>query len=86
MTVLIISINWFSQLLVLLVLAHVILSYFMSPYHPVRMTVDRLVNPLLDPIRRVIPSIGMLDFSPVVLIILVQLVSSSLIKLLTMLR
>jgi YggT family protein len=84
--VLIPAISYFSQLLVLIVLAHVILSYFMSPYHPVRATIDRLVAPLLDPIRRVIPSIGMLDFSPVILIILVQLVSSGLIKLLATLR
>jgi len=33
-----------------------------------------LVAPLLDPIRRLIPSTGMLDFSPLVLIILVQIV------------
>ena len=84
--VLIQAISYFSQLLVLLVLVHVILSYFMSPYHPVRATVDRLVMPLLDPIRRVIPLIGMLDFSPVVLIILVQLVTSGLINLLATLR
>jgi YggT family protein len=84
--ILIPAISYFSQLLVLIVLAHVILSYFMDPYHPVRATVDRLVAPLLEPIRRVIPAIGMLDFSPVILIILVQLIASGLIRLLAMLR
>lgn len=76
------AIRWFSQLIVILVLAHVILSYFMSPYHPIRSFVDRLVEPLLAPIRRVVPLVGMFDFSPIILIILVQLIARVLISLL----
>jgi YggT family protein len=75
-------ISLLSQFLTLLVLAHVILSYFMDPYHPVRVAIDRIVLPLLDPIRRLIPPIAMLDFSPLILIILVQLISNGLINLL----
>ena len=66
-----------------IVLAHVILSYFMDPYHPIRSFVDRLVEPLLAPIRKVVPLVGMMDFSPVILIILVQLLTGFLINLLT---
>lgn len=62
------------RLFVLLILAHVILSYFMSPFHPIRQTIDRLVNPVLEPIRRVVPLVGMIDFSPLVLLILVQII------------
>lgn len=58
------------------VIIKVILSYFLSPYHPLREAVDRLVDPLLDPIRRNIPPIGMFDFSPLILIILIQVVDS----------
>lgn len=76
------AIRWFSQVIVILVLAHVILSYFLSPYHPIRSFVDRLVEPLLAPIRRVVPLVGMLDFSPMILIILVQLIAQLLISLL----
>jgi len=76
------AISWFSQLIVILVLAHVILSYFMSPYHPIRSFVDRMVEPLLSPIRRVVPLVGMFDFSPIILIILVQLIARVLISLL----
>ncbi len=76
------AIRWFSQLIVILVLAHVILSYFMSPYHPIRSFVDRMVEPLLAPIRRVVPLVGMFDFSPIILIILVQLIARVLISLL----
>jgi len=75
------AIQWFGNLVVFLVILHVILSYFMSPYHPIRTFVDRLVEPLLAPIRRVVPLIGMLDFSPFILIILVQLIESVLVNL-----
>ena len=79
------AIQWFGNLVVSLVLLHVILSYFMSPYHPIRSFVDRLVEPLLAPIRRVVPLVGMLDFSPIILIILVQLFEQVLINLLRLL-
>lgn len=55
-----------------LVIAHIILSYFMSPYHPVRETIDRIVEPVLAPIRQIIPPMGGLDFSPLVLILAVR--------------
>jgi YggT family protein len=67
-------IDLLSFLLTLLVIVSVILSYFMPPYHPVRAGIDRIVEPMLAPIRRVIPSVGMLDFSPLILIILIQVV------------
>ena len=73
-------INILSQFIVLLVIVKVILSYFMDPYHPVRRTLDNLVEPMLAPIRRVVPLIGMFDFSPLILIILVQILSSVLIR------
>jgi YggT family protein len=73
-------INILSQFIVLIVIANVILSYFMDPFHPIRRTLDRLVEPMLAPIRRVVPLIGMFDFSPLILIILVQILSSVLIR------
>lgn len=73
------AIQIISQVVIYIVLAHVILSYFMNPYHPVRVAIDRLVLPLLNPIRRVVPLIGMFDISPIILIILVQLISGLLI-------
>jgi len=38
------------------------------------MWVDRLVEPMLAPIRRVVPLVGMFDFSPVILMVLIQLI------------
>jgi YggT family protein len=84
--ILILFINAISQLLVLLVIVSVILSYFMDPYHPVRRAIDGVVEPMLAPIRRIVPLVGMLDFSPLVLIILLQLLSNILIRVLSTLR
>jgi YggT family protein len=84
-SILIQIINILSQFIVLLVIVKIILSYFMDPYHPVRRSLDNLVEPMLAPIRRVVPLIGMFDFSPLVLIILVQILSSALIRFLIVL-
>ena len=73
-------------LLVLIVIISVILSYFMDPYHPLRRSLDRIVEPMLAPIRRVVPLVGMLDFSPLILIVLIQLIGNLLIRLLYTLR
>lgn len=71
-----------EQILSLLVIVHVILSFFMSPYHLIRQTVDRLVEPLLAPIRHILPQTGVFDFSPLVLLILIQLIAGILISIL----
>jgi YggT family protein len=75
-----------SQLLVLLVVVSVILSYFMDPYHPIRRSINSVVEPMLAPIRRVVPLIGMLDLSPLILIILLQLLSNIVVSFLLSLR
>lgn len=82
MNILELFISALSQLLVLLVVVSVILSYFMDPYHPIRRSIDSVVEPMLAPIRRVVPLIGMLDLSPLILIILIQVLSNILIRIL----
>lgn len=69
-----------EQVLSLLLIAYVLLSYFMPPYHPIRQFVDQLVEPLLEPVRRVLPPVGMFDFSPLVVLILSQLLATLLIR------
>ncbi len=76
------AINFIAGLITLLVIIKVFLSYFMSPDHPVRLTIDRIVEPMLRPIRNLIPPMGMFDFSPIILIILVQLVARILVSIL----
>jgi len=66
-------INVTERIIILLVFLKVILSYFMDPFHPFRRSIDQLIDPLLDPIRRILPTVGYIDFSPLVLIILVEI-------------
>lgn len=58
----------------LLVLAHVIVSWVLSPWHDVRRFIDSLVEPLLAPIRRLLPQTGGIDFSPLVLLIVLDII------------
>ena len=63
-----------------------ILSFVLPPYHPVREALGRILNPFLDPIRRLMPSGGGLDFSPLILYIAVQFISLFLINILNNMR
>ena len=62
------------QILIFFIIVQVVLSYFMDPYHPVRQTLDRFINPFLNPIRRLLPPMGGLDFSPLILIVGLQII------------
>jgi len=74
-------VNGVVQLLILVVVIQAILSFFMDPYHPLRRTLDSIVNPMLEPIRRFLPPIANLDFSPLVLIVILQLLGSLIVRL-----
>ena len=69
-------IQFIFQLISIVIIVDVLLSFFMSPFHPVRSFLDRIVDPLLYPIRKVVPPILNMDFSPVIFLILLQLVES----------
>jgi YggT family protein len=68
------GVDLLTTLLFLLVLTYVIISYFMSPYHQFRVWVNRIVEPMLMPIRRVVPLVGMFDLSPVILLFIIQII------------
>ncbi len=74
--ILLIIVNVVTQLLFWVVIIDVLMSYFVDPYHPLRRAVDGFVQPMLDPIRRILPPIGGLDFSPFVLLILIQVLAA----------
>jgi YggT family protein len=66
-------------LYIFVIFARVILSWArIDPYHPVVQGIFRLTEPLLAPIRNLMPQTGMVDWSPMiamfVLIILRQVV------------
>ena len=64
-----------EQTILVLVLLKVVLSYIMDPFHPFRQSVDRIIDPLLNPIRQIMPTFGRFDFSPIILIILVEILA-----------
>ena len=55
-----------------LVLVHVVLSWVRTD-SPMADWVDRMVLPLLWPLRRILPTLGGIDLSPLVLLLLIQL-------------
>ncbi len=79
-------ISYAANILIGLIFVWAIVSWILSPYHPIRQFLDRIVEPMVAPIRRVIPSVGMLDLSPLILMILIELVSRFLISILIQVR
>lgn len=58
------------------IIVYVILSWVApGTYNPVTSLLSQLVNPLLDPARRIIPTFGGLDLSPLLVAILLQAAS-----------
>ena len=60
-------------LLIGVVLVQAILSW-VNPYHPIAPFFDTLTRPFLIPLRRFIPLVGGVDLSPLVILILCQLI------------
>lgn len=70
------AISFLFDTLSWIVIIDVVLSYFVPPFNPLRSVLDRIVQPMLDPIRRVLPPTGMLDFSPLLLLIILQVLNN----------
>jgi YggT family protein len=72
-TTLISLLQLLSQLFSLLILARILMSWVqVDRYNPVVKFIFDLTEPILAPIRRVLPQAGMFDFSPMVAILLVE--------------
>jgi YggT family protein len=68
------------QALVFAIIARALLSWFnLGPSHPLVRILYDLTEPILAPLRRVIPTLGMIDITPIVAIFLLQIVQSLLI-------
>ncbi len=70
----------------ILLVASIILSWVrVSPYHPTWGPVVRFVNgvidPILNPIRRIMPPMGGLDFSPMIVILLARVLQGVIVNL-----
>jgi len=82
MNIIIIVINAIVNVLSIFIVIYSLLSFILDPYSPIRQTLSQFMEPLLTPIRKIIPSIGGLDFSPLILMVLIQVIGSVLIAIL----
>jgi YggT family protein len=64
-------ISWGIETLILLVVVSSILSWFRpDPRNPVVKILNAVVDPLLHPIRALLPATGGMDFSPMIAILI----------------
>ncbi|MHB8171830.1 MAG: YggT family protein [Thermincolia bacterium] len=83
MTELIGVINIFFEIIWWLVIARILLSWFPNPPHnQLVKLIYQATDPILVPFQRLIPPIGMVDISPMVALLAIQLVRSLVVNLL----
>jgi len=63
------------DVLAILILLRVVVSWYSPrPTNVLVIILYRLTEPILAPLRRIIPRVGMFDFSPLVAVILLQVI------------
>lgn len=59
----------------LLILARIFMSWLQpDPYNPIVQFLHNVTEPFLAPVRKILPPAGMFDFSPIVVLILAQII------------
>ena len=70
-------ISLLCEVLTLLILVRVVMSWFtQNQANPLVHLVYQVTEPFLAPLRRVIPRMGMIDFTPLVAVVLLQLIAT----------
>ena len=60
------------QVFMFLIIARALISWVrLDPYHPIVQFLYRVTEPVLEPIRRVLPPTGLIDLSPMIAIIII---------------
>jgi YggT family protein len=72
LTALVQVLRWCLYMVFFLTLVHVVFSW-VNPYAPVAPAVAMLVRPFLAPFQRILPQIGGFDLSPLVLLVVVNI-------------
>ena len=78
-SVLLTAVNVIFQVAALAILARVLVSWLpmagvqIDPYHPLIRFLYQITDPILEPLRR-FTTFGMMDFSPIVALILLQVI------------
>jgi YggT family protein len=70
-----------TWVLTALIFFRAILSWFpIDPHNPLVTVLYELTEPILAPLRSVIPRIGMIDITPLVAIVLIQIIGQALVR------
>ncbi len=57
------------------ILARILLTWIpIDPFHPIVRILNQITEPILGPARRIIPPIGGMDFSPIIVLFLLNIV------------
>jgi YggT family protein len=75
MTFLFSFIKLLCQVLTIIIFIRAILSWFSPRPNTLTFVLDRITEPILAPLRRIIPIAGGFDFTPLVAIILLQFIA-----------
>lgn len=75
-------VNLLYYAVLVLILARFILSFISGGPYQLREWVYRLTEPLLQPVRRILPPMSGLDFSPLIVLIAAQVLRTLLINIL----
>ncbi len=74
MTFLITFIDLLFRILSIAILIRVLISWVkIDPYHPLVQLLYQITEPILAPIRRYLPATGGLDLSPIIAIVLIEI-------------
>jgi YggT family protein len=71
----------FIQLYSLIIVARALMSWVrIDPYSPLARTIYNLTEPVLEPVRNLLPPAAGMDFSPIIVIVLLQVLGQLLIQ------
>ena len=75
------TITLLIQLYSLVILARVLMSWVnIDPYSPLARTIFNLTEPVLAPVRNLLPPAAGMDFSPLIVLIVLQIVGQILVS------
>jgi len=66
---------------VVLILNALISFMPLEPWHPVKRFLNQLAEPIVRPFRNILPPTGMIDFTPMIALIVVQIIGQMLVVL-----
>ncbi len=71
------------QIYTFVLLVRILITWIpnLDPYHPIVQMLFQVTEPVLEPARKLIPSIGMIDISPIVVFIVLGILQDLLVRL-----